>query len=216
MRLISVGRFYGAENPFADMFKSVVYINQEADLPYINMSKDDVVLFGGGEDIAPAMYNQKPSLYCRKMARSRRDELEEQVFEMAVKNNAAMLGICRGAQLVCALSGGSLVQHVSNHAGRNHIMTTDTGEDIEVCSVHHQMMNPFSTKHELIGWAKHNLSACYIIEHEENITVPCEPEVVFFPETKALGIQYHPEFMLDSDRAVVYAREIVKQYLMKE
>lgn len=214
MRLVIVGHYYGAENPFLDMFNEHIHITSGGDIPVI--TSDDVVLFGGGEDIAPAMYGQKPSRFCGKKERSRRDMLEEHVFKEAVKASAKMLGICRGAQLICALSGGSLVQHVTYHAGNNHMMLTNTDELIEVCSVHHQMMNPFNINHELIGWAKENLSSCYIGEREKNIDIKCEPEIVFFPDVKALGIQYHPEFMSMSDRAVEYARELVQQYLLGE
>jgi gamma-glutamyl-gamma-aminobutyrate hydrolase PuuD len=85
---------------------------------------------------------------------------------------------------------------------------------LSVCSAHHQMMNPFDTKHELIAWATEVLSPVHLIEGEKNLDVKVEPEVVWFPETKALGIQYHPEFMRPEDEAVSYSVELVKKYLL--
>ncbi len=213
--LYSVGNYYGAHQPFADMFNEVILISSK-NYSAIELDETDVVLFGGGEDISPSIYNQKPSRYCHASEHlSARDLLEIEVFKRAQTKGAGMLGICRGAQLLCALSGGSLIQHVTYHAGPDHIMTTSDGMSINVCSVHHQMMNPFGTKHELIGWAADKLSGVYLIEDEKKVEMEVEPEVVFFPETKALGIQYHPEFMSDNDEAVVYSRSLVKKYLIK-
>lgn len=213
--LYSVGNYYGAHHPFSDLFDAVVVINRE-DYATAPFDKTDVVLFGGGEDISPSIYKQKPSRYCHSSIRlSARDTFEIEVFNKAVAAGSGLLGICRGAQLLCALSGGSLIQHVTYHAGTDHEMSTSDGKIMTVCSVHHQMMNPFGTKHELIGWATHKLSGVYLIEDEKKVDMEVEPEVVFFPETKALGIQYHPEFMSDKDEAVIYSRELVKKYLLK-
>jgi putative glutamine amidotransferase len=213
-RLVSVGNHFNAKWPFEHLFSSVVIVNHN-NFNLLKLSKDDVVLFGGGEDISPALYKQKASRYSGATeVPSFRDTLESHLFEKAVASEAKMLGICRGAQLVCALSGGSLYQHVNNHAGRDHNMTTKEGTVLSVCSAHHQMMNPFGTKHELIAWATEVLSPVHLIEGEKNLDVKVEPEVVWFPETKALGIQYHPEFMRPEDEAVSYSVELVKKYLL--
>jgi putative glutamine amidotransferase len=214
-RLVSVGNHFNAKWPFEHLFGSVVVINH-GNSTEIKLTENDVVLFGGGEDISPSLYNQKPSRYCGAGKElSMRDQLEKYMFNEAVKANARMLGICRGAQLVCALSGGSLYQHVVGHGGgAGHMMETNDGQVIHVCSVHHQMMNPFGTKHELIGWAQEVISQVHLVEGEKNLEVDVEPEVVWFEETKALGIQYHPEFMSANDDAVKYSVDLVQQYLI--
>jgi len=215
-RLVAIGNFFGAHAPFQDLFKEVVVMSLGKYATF-ELKDDDVVLFGGGADISPSIYNQVPSRHTGARAElSDRDEVEVYMFNAAKKKNLPMLGICRGAQLVCALSGGSLIQHVSNHAGPNHKIATNEGTVIDVCSVHHQMMNPFSTKHELIAWAHRRLSPHYIVANELEVEMKVEPEVVYFPETKALGIQYHPEFMHPDDQGVIYARELVAKYLLKE
>ena len=215
-RLISIGNHYNAKKPFENLFKDLVTVHSSDDLVNIKFRPSDVILFGGGADISPSLYKQKPSRYSGSGAiLSSRDSLEKAAFKMAVDSKSSMLGICRGAQLVCALSGGSLYQHVNNHAGRDHDMTTNEGTVINVCSVHHQMMNPMGTKHELIAWATEKLSNVYLIENEVDAKAEVEPEVVFFNDYKALAIQYHPEFMVDSCEAVIYSRELVKQYLLE-
>lgn len=212
MRLVGIGNHYGIVPALADVFQTTaIFTGKENE----KLQKGDVVVFGGGEDISPFLYNQVPSIYTSASSPSRRDLLESVYFNMAKENKIPMIGICRGAQLICALAGGSLIQHVTNHAGRDHKMMTDTGREIVVCSVHHQMMNPFGTKHKLLAWASQVLSKFHLIEGEKNVKMEKEPEVVFFEDIKALGIQYHPEFMVASDEAVIYAKELIKEYILK-
>jgi len=212
MRLVAVGRYYNVHQPFMKLFDSLEVIGFGNS---VELKKGDVVLFGGGEDISPSLYKQKPSRYCGATERlSQRDILEKSIFEQAKLLNIPMIGVCRGAQLLCALNGGSLYQHVNNHAGRDHDMITNTGDILNVCSVHHQMMNPMGTKHELLAWSSHILSNVHLIENEENLAVDVEPEVVYFTETKSLAIQYHPEFMSDDDLAVEYSRNLVSKFII--
>lgn len=211
-RLVSIGNHFNAAAPFADLFKSVKTIRSGDGF---TLQKGDVVLFCGGEDISPSMYKQKANRYCGGGdSMSTRDNWEYILYQEAVKNNIPMLGICRGAQLMCALHGGSLYQHVTNHSGKNHSITTSDGIELEVCSVHHQMMNPFKVKHELLAWATTVISNVHLVEKEQNIEVEIEPEVVYFPEIKGLAIQYHPEFMSMHDEAVKYSRDLVSKLLI--
>lgn len=212
-RLICFGNYYNAQKPFVPLFKEVVRL--AVDTADFKFKKGDVLLLGGGEDISPKLYKQKPSRYTGARAvLSDRDMYEKNIFEIAVAAGVPTIGICRGAQLVCALSGGSLYQHVTNH-GVTHDMTTNEGTVLSVSSVHHQMMNPIGAKHELLAWSTNVRSNVHLIEDEQNLEVEVEPEVIYFKDTKALGIQYHPEFMGDYEAGVGYARNLVATYLMK-
>lgn len=209
MRLVAVGNYFGAHRPFMSMFPNFKLIRIEEDFKF---EKDDVVIFGGGADISPSIYKHKPSRHTGASERlSERDFHEVKHFKAAVESGAGIIGICRGAQLACALSGGSLIQHVDGHAGVPHKMTTVDGRNMVVSSVHHQMMNPEGSDHELIGYSSEILSGVHIVEGEKSIDVETEPEVVYFKDTRALAIQYHPEFMDDRDEAVEYARQLVKE-----
>jgi len=216
MRLISLGNHYGASHPFAELFTDgVTTISSMTDLIELEPTKNDVILFCGGEDISPSIYNQRRSRHTHAAEeRSGRDDFEIKAFKYGMKQGTKFLGICRGAQLLCALAGGSLYQHVNNHAGRGHPMTTNDGRTIEVCSVHHQMMNPQGTKHELLAWATDIFSDVHLIEGEQNVKVEVEPEVIYFTEINALAIQYHPEFMKQASSAVQYSLELAKKYLL--
>jgi putative glutamine amidotransferase len=213
-RLISMNNHFGAKEPFKDLFNEVIVLTNNT-VEDFEFTANDVLLLGGGEDISPSLYKQKPSRHTHARAElSQRDRVEQYAFERATSAGAGILGICRGAQLICALSGGSLYQHVNNHVGGDHQMTTNEGTVLNVCSVHHQMMNPFATKHELIGWATKVLSPVHIVENDKNLEVEVEPEVVYFTETRGLAIQYHPEFMSINDEAVQYSRGLVSKYFI--
>lgn len=103
----------------------------------------DVVIFPGGADIHPALYGEDELPATSAMPK--RDDYEVSIFEM-LRQDQWKIGICRGAQLLCALNGGNLWQDVDRHAGTYHVTTIvdndiakKWGKDIFVCnSVHHQ------------------------------------------------------------------------------
>lgn len=211
-RMLIAGNWYGAHHPFVHMFDRVEYVEDYS----AKLTENDVILFGGGADIWAHLYGQQPNRYNGTHAQTMRDINEEKLFKLGVEAGAKFLGICRGAQLLCALSGGSLIQHVTGHAGEDHNMVTKDGELISVSSAHHQMLYPFNVDHEMIAYSEERRSRCYLIEKEKDLgEIPVEPEVVYFPKTKALAIQYHPEFMDSTSRGVSYAQELVTQYLLE-
>lgn len=177
----------------------------------------DALVIWGGEDISPSLYDASPSSYTGARATlSHRDEAESSACLEAIDRGIPIIGICRGAQLVCAMAGGSLIQHVTNH-GTSHLMTTNDGRHIMTTSVHHQMMYPFDVEHEMLAWATQKRSTTYVIEDDaqkEEMADHVEPEVVHFPTIKAIAIQGHPEFVSDSKHPFVqYCMEVTRKYL---
>ncbi len=73
------------------------------------MQEADLVVFTGGEDVNPALYDKRahPATYFNR----RRDSEEIVAFDDARSLNKKIVGVCRGAQLLCALAGGILVQN---------------------------------------------------------------------------------------------------------
>jgi len=105
------------------------------------VNTNSILILHGGEDISPAIYGQTPSKYTRAGRKlSQRDKHEVALAEQAIKLGIPIFGICRGAQLACAIAGGSLVQHVENHITSGHNIVTATGETYKTSSCHHQMM----------------------------------------------------------------------------
>lgn len=224
MKIVALGSCFGAGELYKDMVEGgLVTIGRLSAKGLDQIQKGDIVLYGGGEDISPSIYGEGESRYAHAPARpSDRDAFEIAAFLRAKMVGAYNYGICRGAQLLCCLSGGILVQHVNNHSGRNHwISLPDQPKKYMTSSAHHQMMWPYNMapeKFKLIAWADENLSQIYAFNEKDvrsSIGDKKEPEVVWFPETKSLCIQGHPEFM-SSSRAplVVWSRELLQQYCL--
>jgi anthranilate/para-aminobenzoate synthase component II len=167
----------------------------------INPDTVDLVLFTGGEDVDPKYYNQKPGKHTSYNVN--RDAVEAKMFK-SVPANFPKLGICRGAQFLTVMSGGSLIQHVENHGiGGTHDITMTHlygGKRIAMTSTHHQMMNPFRMREDkdyiLCAHSTNFLSPVYLNGSDTNIKIDetfLEPEIVFYPIHNSLAIQGHPE-----------------------
>lgn len=173
------------------------------------LTKDSALVVWGGADISPSLYERAvgTQTYADALP-SRRDQLEWDLMKGAVELNIPIIGICRGAQMLCALAGGFLVQDITNH-GSSHDVITNTDEIFKASSLHHQMMFPFEVDHELIAWSRGKLSRHYL-DVDEDIKVPCEPEFVYFPKQQGIAIQWHPEFMDVKDRANIFVKDYLK------
>jgi anthranilate/para-aminobenzoate synthase component II len=170
----------------------------------------DIVAFGGGADIATEIYNNKPACAGAVERCSERDMLEVAIFNAALKVGKPILGICRGAQLVCAMSGGDLIQDVGGHACGDHgLITYDNVKGLSITSTHHQMMylnNLPRAKYELLAWTERR-GRTYTrdkLKCKEDPLV--DPEVVYFPESHAFAIQGHPEYMGPLEPTVLWLR----------
>lgn len=152
----------------------------------------DAILFEGGSDIHPKIYNHPNTHSGVGDDLSHRDKVEVEAMTDAINKKALIIGICRGAQLACALAGGKLVQHVNNH-GSSHYVETNDGSAFRVSSVHHQMMYPWNIDHEVLAWAMES-DEYHGHEIDEDLMEEQEPEAVYFPKIRALAFQWHPEW----------------------
>lgn len=181
----------------------------------------DALVIWGGEDISPSLYNEPVSrMTGAGKELSFRDKVEVEACKEAIARGIPLIGVCRGAQLLCALAGGRLIQHVENHC-YSHFIDTFDGESVVTSSCHHQMMVPFGVDHKLIAWAQKRISPFYINgndEDDEFMHDKPEPEIVWFPKIKGLAIQGHPEFHADpeNDPFVKYCMEKVKQFILAQ
>lgn len=210
--------------PFDEVFDESIRVTSKE----IREGAVDALIVWGGEDVSPSLYKHRVSRRTYADARpSRRDLVEMDVVNAAKEMGIPMIGICRGAQLMCALSGGTLIQHVSNHQGGDHgILMSDGGVvyegSISGTSCHHQMLFPFEVEHKMLGIAENKLSHTYIGQDDNEIefmhrdSTP-EPEVVYFPQTKALCIQGHPEFVSDrNDKFIRMSVDLARKLMNKE
>ena len=161
------------------------------------LSYDAALLVWGGADISPTLYKHPTSERCFPYS-ARRDAIEWALIQEAISMELPIIGICRGAQMLCAAAGGYLLQDVHCHAGVGHSVNTKDGHTFHVNSIHHQMMVPEGTEHELIAWSSKNVGAPYIYRDDKLFQPPedwKEPEFIYFPKIDGYAVQWHPEMM---------------------
>jgi len=190
------------------------------------LSKIDALVLWGGTDIHPSFYGQTHNRFSGAPTMpSDRDLWEWRAMKYCKAHGIPMIGVCRGAQFLCAFAGGKLLQHVAGHTMGDHDVMTSHGELFTVTSSHHQMLDVHGTNHELLAWSDEPLSRVYYGQEAEtpahlreavaNKTFK-EPEIVFFPDIKALAIQGHPEWSTPNSRFVSFCNEAIAEYLFAE
>jgi GMP synthase-like glutamine amidotransferase len=155
-------------------------------------------IFWGGSDLDPSFYGKERSERCGQSFIKEDQKLLEDMAD-CIKAGMPVIGICRSSQVLNVLNGGILVQHIDNHT-RKHKVTLYTKDKQlvhtceDVSSTHHQMM--VAHKDGII-LAKHNEPTTGV--HWNNVNEPYEykyvTEVVYYPKTKSLCVQPHPEWM---------------------
>ena len=207
---------YGTGAGSAYPFNSIVSACRSINKPEQLITNDGFLVIWGGEDIHPSLYGEENLASFVDFTASERDLMELALIDKAVHLGMPVLGVCRGAQLCCAIAGGKLAQDIEGH-GRSHNISTNDGRTFITSSVHHQMMYPFEVEHELLAWSTTQLSKHYVgLTPDEISKVEVEPEVVYFPEQQFLAVQGHPEFMDENCAFNHYIGELIKNYLFQK
>jgi carbamoylphosphate synthase small subunit len=198
----------GSAFPFDDFADQIVGVVH----PDAMKTKDSMLVVWGGADINPQLYDHPQA--SRTWPGGNQDWIEWELMHRAVEMGIPIVGICRGAQMLCAKAGGFLIQHVDNHGG-HHLVTTVNGEEIRVNSLHHQMMfAPPEVDHKLLAWCDTPRSPKYIYMDDKEFVPPKdwkEPEAIFFPKIKGLAIQWHPEMMDEDSEATQFVYDQMRE-----
>lgn len=186
----------------------------------------DVVVWTGGADINPSIYGSKvlPGTYYSE----RRDMFDLAAVRIARSQQKIMIGICRGAQLLnCVPNNGKLWQDVQGHGLGSHTphfcIDHVTGDRQALNSLHHQMMIP--------GPGGVLVASCAKALWKESIETKWhrndyeykkndllwqahteDPEVLWYPKTKSLCFQPHPEYGHISTTRYFY--ELLNRYIL--
>lgn len=172
----------------------------------------DGFLFTGGPDVAPALYGQKVLPACGQI-RPHRDSMELALLDLALAADKAVLGICRGIQVINVGLGGTLYQDLPTQlpSGVCHRMEPPYGrpihraavlaasplqrllgcDELGVNSHHHQALLDLAPGLSAMAWA------------EDGVV-----EAAYMPEKKFVwAVQWHPELFpaTDENRRKIFA-----------
>lgn len=178
-----------------------VHVPQGID-PAAYAGRLDGLLLSGGADLDPGRYGAvaDPALGAVEPAR---DDAELGLVERAVTDGLPILGICRGLQLLNVWAGGSLHQHVPEHA-RYDIAPDDAFDEVVVSpasrlglmygpsrrvnSLHHQSVDRVAD-----GWI--------VTARSTDGTV----EALEWPGHDVIAVQWHPELLPNASADPLFA-----------
>ncbi len=162
----------------------------------------DGILIIGGNDVDPSFFGEPPH---RKLGKVNpyRDEFELELVRQAIEKEKAILGICRGLQVINVAMGGTLYQDIESQLSNTPICHRQKAptwypihsvemvkgsklskivgiDDIRVNSFHHQAVKDIAPGFNVAGYAPDGII--------EAIEMKDHPFV--------LGLQWHPERMV--------------------
>ena len=155
----------------------------------------DGLVFSGGSDLDPELYDQEPHEETFGI-HEERDRAELALLEAALQRDMPVLAICRGSQVLNVARGGDLVQHLPDVVGderhkhtpgafADHDVMVEAGTRLGSLLGDHTPVK--SHHHQGIGRIGEGLR---VAAHAEDGTV----EAVEDPGRRfALGVLWHPE-----------------------
>jgi putative glutamine amidotransferase len=165
-----------------------------------------LIVSGGNFDINPRLYGEEPIKAMRNIIEER-TQFELGLIELALERDMPILGVCGGAQAINVALGGSLYQDIqtqiagarehergSKKSSGGHAVTIVKGtklrkivgrESLEVNTTHHQAIKKLGK-----GLIVNAAAEDRVIEGIESRE-----------HTFVLGVQWHPEFLVQRDRA---------------
>jgi len=157
------------------------------------------ILLTGGGSVPPEYYNEYK---IESKQQSRRNMIERQLIAYAFEHGIPIIGICRGMQMINGFLGGKLrTNNNSTHpTGKEHIVHIigDNSSTI-VNSFHNDIIenNSLPTPLEVIA------------TDEDNLHVEAFKGV----KHKVLGLQWHPERLLDGSIGKKVSDRLIGQFL---
>jgi len=171
------------------------------------LAKDvDGFIFPGGFDIDPSFFNASPIPELGRVDRDL-DIHQMAVFDLALKMEVPILGICRGAQVINVALGGDLFQDIKAQADQPVLIHTQ--KKLHDGTDHGITITPGSRLHDLFGPEIQVNS-----RHHQSVKTPGKGLIVTARSPdgviEALAheslpidlVQWHPELMLKTDDAM--------------
>lgn len=168
----------------------------------------DGLFLAGGVDVDPASYKEDKLDVCGRTDPDR-DKVELMLTRWAIEDNKPVLAVCRGLQLINVACGGKLVQDVEQASGgfmkHDYFPTQGYARDY---LAHAAKVTPGSRFARIYGRTDINVNSM----HHQGIkqlgdgleaTIHAPDGLIEGVEgtgsTFLLGVQWHPEMMVDND-----------------
>lgn len=185
----------------ADRLIESIFRKRQDKYEVVNICQNaEVIVFPGGADVDPRRYGEE-----RHFTTHPSPDVEarnERYYDLRKLNpDITMIGICFGGQFLNVLNGGRMWQDVNNHTSDHMMFDLTEMEPVEVTSTHHQMMIP-GTAGQVLGvahiasrWEGDKLKyKSKSPDHRDPGHPQQDIEVVWYPETRSLCFQPHPEY----------------------
>ncbi len=171
---------------------------------------DALVVTGGAFDVDPALYGA-PDTHATVTLKSGRTQAERALLDGALARNMPVLGICGGEQLLAVALGGTLIQHIPD--------AIPDALPHEQPNPRHQpghavAIAPGTLLHRIVGRPQMQVNSSH---HQAVLTAgpagvvnaSAQDGVVEGIEDPTrrfcLGVQWHPEFLIDPGDALIFA-----------
>jgi putative glutamine amidotransferase len=171
---------------------------------------DGLVITGGAFDVPPDMYGDAQT-HETTSTKPRRSAFEAAITHGALTRDMPILGICGGQQLLAALLGGTLIQHIPDsiknpleHEQPNPRNEVSHAVNIAADSKLHDILQ---TDNIMVNSAHHQAVKSVPDDVIINATAPDGViEGIEMPDKRfVIGVQWHPEFLITKQDEALYA-----------
>lgn len=177
--------------------------------------KCDGLLMTGGQDVSPALFNERRHPRCGAACEAR-DIMETVLYKRSVSEDKPVLGICRGIQLINVIEGGTLYQHIPYEYETNveHVMKppyTDV--------VHYVNIEEGTLLYDIIGEKRSGVNSFHhqaVKNLGNNLKINAISQDGLIEAVQREGnrfimaVQWHPEYSFNTD---INSRKIFKAFI---
>jgi putative glutamine amidotransferase len=174
----------------------------------------DGLLFPGGQDVDPAVYNAERSEFCGA-ACTQRDGMETYLLRRAIEEDKPLLGICRGIQFINAALGGTLYQDLpTEHPSPiDHHMSPPYDRSVHTVAIQRKSrLYDILKEDELPVNSYHHQAIADLAQglRVDAVTPDGLIEAIDLPSQRfCLAVQWHPELNYSSNAA---SRKIIAAF----